>query len=171
MRGLSLSIEALYLRYGPMVRRRCRFLLRDLEEANDALQEVFMRLLRREGQGETLQDQGLSSLLYLMATQECLNRIQRRKFQVDGEIGNAHLQGIVDSDYHLDFERQNENRSLLDRIFASEQAGTKVMAVLHFVDGFTLEETAREVGLSVSGVRKRLRQLSHSALHLREERA
>jgi RNA polymerase sigma-70 factor (ECF subfamily) len=33
------------------------------------------------------------------------------------------------------------------------------MAVLHFVDGMTLEETADAVGLSVSGVRKRLRGL------------
>ena len=33
------------------------------------------------------------------------------------------------------------------------------MAVLHYVDGMTLEETAEAVGLSVSGVRKRLRSL------------
>jgi RNA polymerase sigma-70 factor (ECF subfamily) len=31
--------------------------------------------------------------------------------------------------------------------------------VLHHVDGFSLEEVAAEVGLSVSGVRKRLRTL------------
>jgi RNA polymerase sigma-70 factor (ECF subfamily) len=33
------------------------------------------------------------------------------------------------------------------------------MAVLHHVDGLTLEEVARECGMSVSGVRKRLRAL------------
>jgi RNA polymerase sigma-70 factor (ECF subfamily) len=33
------------------------------------------------------------------------------------------------------------------------------MAVLHLVDGLTLEEVAAEMGLSVSGVRKRLRTL------------
>ena len=33
------------------------------------------------------------------------------------------------------------------------------MAVLHYVDGLTLEEVAIETGLSVSGVRKRLRRL------------
>jgi RNA polymerase sigma-70 factor (ECF subfamily) len=30
------------------------------------------------------------------------------------------------------------------------------MAMLHYVDGLTLEETAARSGLSVSGVRKRL---------------
>jgi RNA polymerase sigma-70 factor (ECF subfamily) len=33
------------------------------------------------------------------------------------------------------------------------------MAVFHFVDGLTLEEVAKEVGMSVPGVRKRLRAL------------
>ena len=46
---------------------------------------------------------------------------------------------------------------LLDRIFAREQASTRTMAVLHLLDGMTLQEVANEVGMSVSGVRKRLR--------------
>jgi RNA polymerase sigma-70 factor (ECF subfamily) len=36
-------------------------------------------------------------------------------------------------------------------------ASTQTIAVMHLVDGMTLEEVAREAGLSVSGVRKRLR--------------
>jgi DNA-directed RNA polymerase specialized sigma24 family protein len=42
---------------------------------------------------------------------------------------------------------------------------TRTIAVLHLVDGMTYEEVAREVGLAVSGVRKRLRTLR---AHLRE---
>ena len=34
--------------------------------------------------------------------------------------------------------------------------------MLHLHDGLTLEQTAREVGMSVSGVRKRLRKLKAS---------
>jgi DNA-directed RNA polymerase specialized sigma24 family protein len=44
-------------------------------------------------------------------------------------------------------------RLLLDRLFGREPESTRTMAVLHYVDGFTLEEVARETGLSVSGVR------------------
>jgi RNA polymerase sigma-70 factor (ECF subfamily) len=36
------------------------------------------------------------------------------------------------------------------------------MAVLHHVDGMTLEQVARECGMSISGVRKRLRGLRAS---------
>ncbi|HSY39730.1 MAG TPA: hypothetical protein VLA79_09385, partial [Polyangia bacterium] len=38
-------------------------------------------------------------------------------------------------------------------------ASTATLAVMHLCDGLTLEETAREARLSVSGVRKRLHRL------------
>jgi RNA polymerase sigma-70 factor (ECF subfamily) len=50
-------------------------------------------------------------------------------------------------------------RSLLGRLLGSEPESSGVIAVLHLHDGLTLEEVAAEVGMSVSGVRKRLRRL------------
>ena len=41
------------------------------------------------------------------------------------------------------------------------------MAVLHYVDGLTLEQVASETGLSVSGVRKRLNRLRVDLTSLR----
>jgi DNA-binding NarL/FixJ family response regulator len=49
--------------------------------------------------------------------------------------------------------------NLLDHIFKREKKSTREIAVMHFVDGMTLKEVADEVGLSVSGVRKRIREL------------
>ncbi|MEE0876707.1 MAG: sigma factor-like helix-turn-helix DNA-binding protein, partial [Fibrobacteraceae bacterium] len=49
--------------------------------------------------------------------------------------------------------------NILARLFSKEPESSRTIAVLHYVDGLTLEETAREVSLSVSGVRKRLRAL------------
>ena len=54
---------------------------------------------------------------------------------------------------------QIEARSVLDRIFGREPESTRTIAVMHLLDGFTLEETAKLTGMSVSGVRKRLRTL------------
>jgi RNA polymerase sigma-70 factor (ECF subfamily) len=53
----------------------------------------------------------------------------------------------------------SEARLLLDRLFGRHPESSRTMAVLHFVDGLTLEQVAAESGLSVSGVRKRLRKL------------
>ena len=50
---------------------------------------------------------------------------------------------------------------LLDWLFDRHPESSRTIAVLHYVDGLTLEEVARQTGLSVSGVRKRLRKLRH----------
>jgi RNA polymerase sigma-70 factor (ECF subfamily) len=59
-----------------------------------------------------------------------------------------------------DTERRVGALMVLGRLFDKSPPSSRTIAMLHYVDGFTLEETAREVGMSVSGVRKRLRALS-----------
>ncbi len=147
---MAIDVEAYYRKYGPMVIRRCRFLLRDDDRAMDATQEVFVKLLESR---ERLRDSFPSSLLYRIATNVCLNMIrsERRNRTVDGKLE------LIASDDR--FEEHTAAKDLLDRIFRREQPSTREMAVLHYVDGMTLEEVAGEVGLSVSGVRKRLRML------------
>jgi len=147
MAGDGLDVEALYRRYGPMVLRRCRFLLRREEEAADVAQEVFVRLLLHR---RRLDDRYPSSLLYRIATNLCLNRIRdgRRREEVP-----------VDALWHLAHAEDRDAPLLLDRLFGRQPESTRTMAVLHYVDGLTLEQVARECGLSVSGVRRRLRLL------------
>lgn len=147
----GVDIEALYRRYGPMVLRRCRFLLRDDGEAEDVAQEVFVQLIRRR---DTINTQFPSSLLYRIATNLSLNRIRDRKHRPDLP-GDDLLDRIARADA-LDAP------VLLDRLFGRHSESTRTMAVLHYVDGLTLEEVARECGMSVSGVRKRLRILKET---------
>jgi RNA polymerase sigma factor (sigma-70 family) len=135
-----------------MVLRRCRQLLRDEDKAVDAMQDTFVQVLRRE---RALDERAPSSLLYTIATNVCLNvlRSERRRPRPGGDDMLDTIAGCDDP------ARDAIGRHLLDRIFAREQPSTRVMAVMHFVDGLTYEEVAAEVGLSVSGVRKRLRTL------------
>jgi RNA polymerase sigma-70 factor (ECF subfamily) len=149
---VSLDIEGLYRRYGPMVLRRCRQLLQNEEKAMDAMQDTFVAVLRHE---KKLHAAAPSSLLYRIATNTCLNimRSERRRPQAGSDEA---LLSVASGD---DPEAKVLNRHYLNWIFKAEKPSTRVMAVLHYVDGMTLEEVAREVGLSVSGVRKRLRTL------------
>jgi RNA polymerase sigma-70 factor (ECF subfamily) len=156
--------ESWYRRYGPLVLRRCRQLLRDAEEAEDALQEVFMQILRRP---DLVEAEFPSSLLYKIATHVCLNRIRARARRAESRE-EAVLLNIASGD---DVEARSAAGRLLDRIFDRHPESTRVMAVLHYVDGMTLEEVARETSLSVSGVRKRLRTLQAATLNLEIARA
>ena len=161
-RNVSIDVEATYERYGPMVLRRCRTLLRDEERAVDAMHDTFVRLLRNH---DRLQDRGLSSLLYRISTNVCLNHIRTTKRRPETR-DEALLVQIATLD---DSEARSLAQRILGRVFAEEQTSTQTIAVLHLVDGMTLEEVAREVGLSVSGVRKRLRRLKSTARALAEE--
>ena len=147
----SLDIEDLYRRYGPMVLRRCRWMLRDDAWAKDAMQDVFVQLLRRE----SLVVEHPSSLLHRIATNVCLNLLRSRKRHPEHPEEDLLLR-IASSEDH---GGRIEARSVLDRLFGREKESTRTIAVMHLLDGYTLEEVARETGLSVSGVRKRLRVL------------
>lgn len=146
------EIEQWYKTYGPMVYRRCLRLLACDEWAREAMQDVFVKVLRRADQ---LGAEAPSSLLYRVATNVCLNLIRDRGIRLESPGGDL-LERIAAL---TDFESNSATRQLLSRLFAGEVESTRVLAVLHFVDGFTLEEVARAVNLSVSGVRKRLVRL------------
>jgi RNA polymerase sigma-70 factor (ECF subfamily) len=59
-----------------------------------------------------------------------------------------------------------EARSTLEYLFGKHQESSRVIAVLHFVDGLTLDEVAKHVGMSVPGVRKRLRALRQTLVEM-----
>jgi RNA polymerase sigma factor (sigma-70 family) len=149
---LAIDVEALYRKYGPMVLRRCRRLLQNEEKALDAMQDTFVQLLRH---ADRLTADAPSSLLYRIATNVCLNILRgekRRPMSGKEEL----LMEIASIDEH---EERSVTRAFLEELFSREKESTRTIAVLHYVDKLTLEETAAEVGLSVSGVRKRLRAL------------
>ena len=149
---MAVNVEDYYRRYGPMVLRRCRRLLGEENLAVDAMHDTFVQVLRRK---LTLRDEAPSSLLYRMATNVCLNRIRSRKRRPEDSAD--------DLVYRVASIQETESRAvarnLLDKLFSRERPSTRTIATLHLLDGMTLEEVAREVGLSVSGVRKRLRPL------------
>jgi RNA polymerase sigma-70 factor (ECF subfamily) len=146
---MKMDVESLFRQYGPMVVRRCRQLLRDEDEALEVSQDVFVQLLRRRG---NLRMRHPSSLLYRMATNLSLNRIRdrKRKPATGDEDLLCQLAAVEETENRL------EARSILGRLFSRYPDSSRVMAVLHFIDGLTLEEVAARVGMSVPGVRKRL---------------
>jgi RNA polymerase sigma factor (sigma-70 family) len=158
-----MDVEGLYERYGPMVLRRCRRLLRNDAQAQDALQDVFVAVLRHE---QRLTEEAPSALLLRIATNVCLNRMRsdRRRPEDPDDERLLRIAGTADGPAG---GAVNEGRSvaldLLGKLFAIERdplaASTQTIAVMHLVDGLTLHEVAREAGMSVSGVRKRLRTL------------
>lgn len=150
------SVEAFYEKYGPMVYRRCQALLRDEERALDAMQETFVRLLQNR---DRLRASHPSALLLRIATNVCLNLIRGQRRKPEDPLDEL-VQSIAALD---DPESRSLARSILGRLPLFDSESSRTMAVLHWVDGMTLEEVAREMEMSVSGVRKRLRAIQQRA--------
>lgn len=156
---MAIDVEAYYIQHGPMILRRCRRLLQNEDSAVDAMQDTFVQLLRYS---ERLKHEAPSSLLYRMATNVCLNKL-RSSSRKQEDIGTDLLHQIACADL-------SENRyiaaNLIGKLFSKHRESTRTIAVLHLLDGMTLKEVAKEVGMSVSGVRKRLRPLRSQLLEL-----
>ena len=140
---MKIDIEELYKKYGPMVLRRCRALLKDENKSLDAMQDVFVNLLRSQDRLEALYP---SSLLYTMATRVCLNKIRSERRHPEIENDNDMIEQIAVYD-------ETENiawaKVILDRLLGKNESSTREMLMMHYVDGLTLEEVARESGFSV----------------------
>jgi RNA polymerase sigma-70 factor (ECF subfamily) len=151
-RFLAIDLDVYYREYGPMVLRRCRKLLRDEEKAVDAMHDVFVELTRRR---DRLDGAAPVALLQRVATNVCLNKLRGERRRPEDRDDDLVIR--IAQAGEPDAEMRSSARALLSRIFNRESESTRAIAVMHLLDGMTLEEVAAEVGLSVSGVRKRLR--------------
>jgi RNA polymerase sigma-70 factor (ECF subfamily) len=142
-----------------MVLRRCRFLLGDEDRAQDAMQDVFVQVLRRK---DRLNDRYPSSLLYRIATNTSLNVLRgarRRKVLANDEI-------VSNAAGPFDPAAETLDKVTLDQIFEGEKDSTRRIATMRYVEDLTWEETAEQSGLSISGARKRLEGLQKRGLAL-----
>jgi RNA polymerase sigma-70 factor, ECF subfamily len=156
----NVEVEALYRRYGPMVLRRCRSILKDEEMSADAMQETFVQVLRHRTTLDTCHPSGL---LYRIATNTSLNmlRSRRRRFAVSAE---PFLDTLAAREC---LEERLTDAWELDGVLLGVEERTRRAAAIRFLEEKTLAETAREVGLSLSGVRKRLFALRKRASSVR----
>jgi RNA polymerase sigma-70 factor (ECF subfamily) len=147
---VEIDVKAYYEKYGSMVYRRCKQLLRHEDDALDAMQDVFIKLMKSK---HKLNGTYPSSLLYVIATNTCLNKIRWKKRQTehsDGEfIENMHVS------YDENFEHV-EAKMLTNLILDTESETTRNICFMYYYDDMTLEEIGQSIGMSISGVRKRL---------------
>jgi len=150
----------LYQKFGPMVLRRCRYILKDEEKALDAMQDVFLKIFENKCKIKDL----CSSLFYVTATRVCLNKIRAEKLRTGPCLDE--MAEIIADEFSEKENLKIEAAMVLEKIFEGRDEKDALIATLHYVDGLTLEETAAQVGMSVSGIRKKIDNLKKYSLSL-----
>lgn len=144
------SLRELYEKYGGSVFGRCLYILKDRTRAEDAMQDVFARVLVHHASFRS----EASPLTWLMkiSTHHCLNVLRaeragwRRLFERGEQAkGEGHGGAQV-------LELRDSIRNVLGKFDEETQAA----AIHYHVDEMTLEEVAEALGRSVPTIRKRL---------------
>ena len=155
--------------YFPFVLRRCRQMLRNTQDAEDAAQEVFIRLLKAEKRGMDLDETtNKGNLLWTYATNVCISRIS----QIE-EIKRKHGNNVSFFEEGIpatgnDFERLDA-KILLQSIFEQESEETRLYCYMYFYDRMKLKEIAKTVGKSKSWVHKKIEQFKRDTRRKLEE--
>lgn len=144
------TLAQLYTQYGALVHRRCRALLGTEADANDALQETFMRVQRYPPDGV----QAMLPWLYGVATRVCFDALaSRRRSQPMAQRVVGRLKELLGGATAGSAEERMSVGSELARLDET----TREMALLHWLDGMTQEEVAQRTGYSRKTVGQKLK--------------
>lgn len=146
------AIEGLYRRYGPMVLRRARSILGNEQEAQEAMQEVFIRAI--EAGNRFRGDASPMTWLYTVTTNHCLNAKRNRARQ--GELLEECSPDRVMSSNVGSSARSIEDRSMVSRLLGRIPDELGRIAICYYIDEMNQEEIAALLGVSRRYVRDRL---------------
>ena len=145
------ELAELYRRYGHLVLRRCRSILRDEAEALDAMQDVFVRALRYSRSIDRAESR--LGWLYRTAERCCFDRLRKgsRQVTVEPQTLERVARSGIDSP-----QAAAEAREVILAFLGRFDEKVQRVAVLHYVDGMPQEEIASTLGWSRRTVGKKL---------------
>ncbi len=144
------QLADLYTRYGYLVHRRCLHLLRNPADAEDALQETFLRLKRLDA--TPAEASSTLAWLYTVARRVAFDLLEKRKrAPVAGEHELLALEQRGEGE-----PADADRRALVGAALRDLDGDTRTIGVLHHLDGYTQEEVAERTGFSRKTVGKRL---------------
>ncbi len=164
--GDTAAFEALVRRHQDRLMGVCQRLLGDREEARDAAQEVFLKAFRKAG---SYRPRGrVSTWLYRIAVNHCLNRLRRRKvvrFLPLGALGGADDEASLPPDRTDPADPAPDPEAVLEarRRWAATRCaidrlpeGQRAVLVLARFEGLSYREIAEVLGITVGAVESRL---------------
>jgi RNA polymerase sigma-70 factor (ECF subfamily) len=155
------EVSEAYRQFGHLVVRRCRRILREEHAAEDALQEVFVRLWRY---GDAFKAADSKVLwLYRVADRCCFDQLSRRGSRAETPLDQAKEVPVVGAGHGQTLEDRDVVLRFLDRF----DDRLKQIAVFHFLDEMTQEDIAIATGWSRQTVIKKIAFLRERAASLR----
>jgi RNA polymerase sigma-70 factor, ECF subfamily len=160
-RGDLAAFEKLVKRYDRRLFRIAQHLTHNREDAEDVVQEAFLKAFLHLGQFR--EDAKFSTWLTRIAMNQSLMMLRKRRPTREASIDNDFQSD--DGNLPIDVEdwapspeqlyRATQLREILRATLQKLGPGLRVVFVLRDIEGFSLQETAEALGLSVIAVKAR----------------
>lgn len=150
------AFEAVYRASASRLLGICLRVLRDREEAEDALQEVYVRVWRKAGQFDAARA-GAATWLATIARNTAIDRLRARP-QV--QLAPVDLVEAMpdDADTPVEASARADDRARLDACFETLEPRRRRLIRAAFFDGSTYEELARRAGSPLGSVKSWIRR-------------
>ena len=156
--GDQAAFKELFDTYHKTVFRLCSRMLRDLQEAEDAAQEVFLKVFLqiKKFRGES----NISTWLYRIAVNLCLNRLRRKKYarflSMDFLLEKGRQPAEEPEKEPLGRLTLEEKKTAVWNAVDSLPKNQRVAIILNHYMDFSYDEIAETMGLSSASVRSLL---------------
>jgi len=144
----TVDIQALYERYAFVIFGRCRKILRSEDDARDAMQAVFLKLI--EHVDSLRAPEAVVSWIFQAAQNHCFNMLRERKKYADAEA----LEYVAAAG--PDAERTLGDKELVRMLTAGVPKKIRDAVYFTFVDELSQEEIRRVTGQSPATIRRNL---------------
>ncbi len=155
----SLAFEEFFRFYYPRLRRYARYFLRDPEEAEDLVQEVFLQLWKDQKQLDP--DRNLPSFTFTLVKNKCFDRLRKRVVEEKYLLHQAKKES--EELYHISFDETGEFISMeellhreLNKLIEKMPSKCGIAFRLRWIDGKKVREIALEMNISTTMVDKYL---------------
>jgi len=139
------DFETLYNRYGEMLFRVCFSMLRSREDAEDAVQDVFLKYFTDP---KAFNDPEHEKAWFIRVTTNYCKDVMRKR-TVRSAVGLDEINEL--EDYGI----EKDSGEVLNSIFALPEKYRTVF-VLHYLEEISVADVAKSLGLSQSAVKMRL---------------
>ncbi|QCX32510.1 sigma-70 family RNA polymerase sigma factor [Caloramator sp. E03] len=152
------AFETLILSYEKKIYNLCYYMLKNMEDAKDASQEVSLKIYRsiQKFKGESK----FSTWVYRITYNTCMDYIKRRKEELSFE-------DILNSEGHIESKVENviENRELqhdIKNCILRLSNDFRTIIILRDISGLSYQEIADVLGIEVGTVKSRLNRARES---------
>ncbi|MFH1741181.1 MAG: RNA polymerase sigma factor [bacterium] len=148
----------LFDRVGPALLRLASGILLDSREAEDVLQEAFLRLLKtaREGRLSGGEDCAVG-FLRTIARNLAIDRLRKRKVRNDAQSASVH-QMESNSETPLAWSEHRELEERLLSLMGNLSALQRVVFLLRALEGLANREIAESLGIGIEDVKTHLKR-------------